>query len=380
MLGEEGSPYSKFDRPNNDLPKETSEPLSFKIKPTDIHTMPEKFRVVEKGGGGSRSWMVIIIILIVGGILVGGAIFAYQKLLNKNENQNVALLENANENQNINTQANANGNANKNINAAGNFNGNLNANVPKNYNLNLFENANYANVNANINLNINSNINASVGKDTDQDGLTDLEEALFKTNSQLKDSDNDGYLDSQEAKNGYNPNGSGRIETTDLVKTYTSAEFNYSIFYPSSWVASPDPNNKQGAMFTSETAEFVEVTVYDNPSSLSARNWYISQSPSVDTSRITTVSNWDNSLSDGVKSVDGLNVYYSYGGKIYVISYNINVQQEMNYKSIFEMMYKSFKIISPLLTNLNSNTDVNINVNTSTNLNSNTNTNLNVNF
>jgi len=369
MFGDKDIPQTKLDSSNEALSKEGGSSSSFKVNQSDIHVMPEKFRMVEKAAGRSHSWLVIIVILVIGAVLVGGAIFAYQSLFNKNENQNT--LATVNENENINALVNANQNANKNTNVLQNVNGNLNANAPKNYNLNIFENINSANVNANVNLNLNTNTLVPVSNDSDNDGLTDLEEALFKTQPLIKDSDNDSYLDSQELKSGYNPNGSGRIETTESVSTYTSAELNYSVLYPSSWVSSPDPNNKNGEMFTSDTAEFVEVTVYDNPSSLSARNWYISQSPNVDTSRITTVTNWDNSLTDGVKAIDGLNVYYSYDNKIYLISYNINIQQETNYKSAFEMMYKSLKIISPLLSNLNANLNTNINSNT---------VNLNVNF
>jgi len=382
MFNEEESSQPRFDRPDNNLSKGTNDLTSFKINTTDIHTMPDKFRVVEKGGRDKRSISTILIILFIGAVLVAGAIFAFQKILNKNTNQNTSLAGNINIDENKNINANNNSNKNKNTNMAGNLNGNVNTNTSTNYNLNIFENTNYSNVNANTNLNVNTNLNTNlvVSKDTDQDGLTDLEESLFKTQNQLKDSDNDGYIDSQEVKSGYNPNGTGRIEATDLVKTYTSSQSNYSILYPTSWIESADPNNKDGIMFTSETAEFIEVTAYDNPSGLSARDWYISESPNVNTSLITTVSNWDNSLSNGVKSVDGLNVYYSYDGKIYVISYNINIQQETNYKAVFEVMYKSFKIISPLLTNLNSNTNRNTNINASTNLNANSGASLNVNF
>jgi len=50
-------------------------------------------------------------------------------------------------------------------------------------------------------------------KDSDEDGLTDLEEALiWKTDINNSDTDGDGYLDGQEVKGGYNPNGVGKLE------------------------------------------------------------------------------------------------------------------------------------------------------------------------
>ncbi|MFA4873495.1 MAG: hypothetical protein WC659_06235 [Patescibacteria group bacterium] len=48
--------------------------------------------------------------------------------------------------------------------------------------------------------------------DTDFDGLFDYEEAkTFKTNPLRADTDGDGFSDGQEVKNGYNPNGDGKL-------------------------------------------------------------------------------------------------------------------------------------------------------------------------
>ncbi len=48
--------------------------------------------------------------------------------------------------------------------------------------------------------------------DTDHDGLNDYEEVrIYQTNPLNSDSDGDGYLDGAEVKNGYNPNGAGKL-------------------------------------------------------------------------------------------------------------------------------------------------------------------------
>jgi hypothetical protein len=48
--------------------------------------------------------------------------------------------------------------------------------------------------------------------DTDADGLSDYEEIkIYKTNPLLPDTDGDSYLDGAEVKNGYNPNGAGKL-------------------------------------------------------------------------------------------------------------------------------------------------------------------------
>ena len=48
--------------------------------------------------------------------------------------------------------------------------------------------------------------------DTDSDGLTDREEVkVYETDPLKADTDGDGYADGQEVKNGFNPNGSGKL-------------------------------------------------------------------------------------------------------------------------------------------------------------------------
>ena len=48
--------------------------------------------------------------------------------------------------------------------------------------------------------------------DTDGDGLTDGEEVnVYKTNPLNPDTDGDGYSDGEEVRNGYNPNGPGKL-------------------------------------------------------------------------------------------------------------------------------------------------------------------------
>ncbi|MFA6098131.1 MAG: hypothetical protein WCV50_02190 [Patescibacteria group bacterium] len=56
-------------------------------------------------------------------------------------------------------------------------------------------------------------------KDTDNDGLFDREEVkVYKTDPDNPDTDGDGIKDGQEVKNGYNPNGPGKLLDLNSAK------------------------------------------------------------------------------------------------------------------------------------------------------------------
>lgn len=352
-------------------------------RPVKIYTMPEKFHMDDRGssGGGSRLLLWLIVILVVAILGVAGYV-VYKKFgpaANSNTNQNSNIVnsnENGNINVNQNKNANKNSNGNINVTANTNANVNVNANINISGNTNLFPAFNTNNTNTAVNTNSTPVVSS---QDSDSDGLTDVEETLFSTNPNKADTDGDGYSDGQEVSSGYNPSGPGKIEANTAIKTYYDSTYGYSILYPGAWALSDDPQNTRGKMFTA-SGEFVEVSVQENPAGLSARDWYLTQSPGIDSSKIVSITNWDKTLS-GVLSVDGLTAYFASGSRVYLINYNINILAQANYKTVFQMMYRSFKIgVVPLNTNtsanVNSNRNANANANTNTNS-SNTNGNLN---
>ncbi len=56
-------------------------------------------------------------------------------------------------------------------------------------------------------------------KDSDNDGLPDVEELRYGTDPNNKDTDGDGFLDGEEVQNGYNPLGPGRLNPNSYIKS-----------------------------------------------------------------------------------------------------------------------------------------------------------------
>lgn len=180
--------------------------------------------------------------------------------------------------------------------------------------------------------------------DTDKDGLTDVEESLYGTNLTNPDTDSDGYSDGLEVVNLYNPAGLApqKIEETALVKIYANQPYNYSIFYPSLWSARALDETQREIMFTSSTGEIMQVIVDDNLEQMSLRDWYLAEVSGASGTEFDSAVT--KSGLSGIKSLDGLTVYFSSGDKIYAINYSVGVKTELNYESTLEMMIKSFKI------------------------------------
>ncbi len=189
----------------------------------------------------------------------------------------------------------------------------------------------------------------TLSRDSDFDLLTDVEEGLWGTDPLNSDTDNDGYNDGIEIENLYNPlvagSGTGKLIESDLVKVFTNSKYGYSIYYPKSWQV----NNSDASQvsFISNTGEFIQVIVQENYAGFSsAKEWYLTQNPNVDKYKLKEIliGNWV-----GVRSPDELNVYLINNNYIYILTMNIGLKTELNYKTTFEMMLKSFQLFeSPL--------------------------------
>lgn len=361
--------------------------------PLEIHTMPERFLGAStKSTGpnpapkpGNKKLLLAIGIIVV---VVLGAVAAlvFTGVLNRNANNtnNVNLVTNtpvANTNLNRNSNSNANSNTNSsNANANTNVNGNANANTN-------------ASTNANANLNRNTNASnpvAVASADADKDGLTDAEETAFTTNPSSQDSDGDGFLDGGEVKLGFNPKGSGKLSASVLINSFTNGLYGATVLYPRSWTSVARSSTEQ--LFTSPTGdETMSVSVQDNPARLTAKQWYIQQAPSVDSSTLTEIQTWDK-LSTGIASPDANAYYFANGSQVYLMSLSFGAKPSVDSRTTLEMLARSL-VVDPSKVNLNTNgstantnsantnvantnsTTGNSNTNTS-NVNSNTNTGL----
>lgn len=185
--------------------------------------------------------------------------------------------------------------------------------------------------------------------DTDQDGLTDIEETLlYTTNMNEFDSDKDSYSDKQEVLNLYNPSGTAPIRLIDSqnVNEYKNEAFGYSIYYPKKWVYKTLDGSDREVIFTSTTGEFIEVLVVENTQNLTLEKWYETQYGKDSFDKTQIIFTNKNKL-QGLRSPDRRTVYFTKSNSIFIITHNIGNKELVDYGVTFEIMLKSFNFLEP---------------------------------
>lgn len=181
--------------------------------------------------------------------------------------------------------------------------------------------------------------------DTDEDGLSDIEEIVYKTEFNNPDTDGDGYQDGAEVRNGYSPTtASETLLALGEMTQYTNPTYGYSVPYLSDWqVVDPDDT---GAiiMFMSETNQFIQVMVEKKDTEIDTIDqWYKTQVPGIMPGEIRSTTIGPNAV-PAIISIDGSVVYFIVGDYVYGIGYNKGIENEADYLATWEYMQKSFTV------------------------------------
>ena len=175
------------------------------------------------------------------------------------------------------------------------------------------------------------------GLDSDSDGLSDLEEALFHSDPHSPDTDKDSFLDGNEVFHLYNPAGGGNALLIDsgLVKVLASPA-GWSMYVPTAWKTSL---NGDGTVATIETGhgETFVLSVLRNDARQTLMDWYLTNHPGVLSSQVALIET--KSGLKGIESTDLLTTYFAWGDQgILSFEYKLNDQSFVNFRTTYEMM------------------------------------------
>jgi hypothetical protein len=181
------------------------------------------------------------------------------------------------------------------------------------------------------------------GLDADSDGLSDVEETMFGTDSHNPDSDGDGFLDGNEAFHLYNPAAKAPVRLLDsgLVKVF-SGPAGWSLYAPSAWTGALDrPDGSQATVATGHGETF-EIRLEDNATHLPLLDWYLANHAGVVSSDVRTITTKGGL--QGIASPDRLEAYFVWDGKVFVFRYLMNGQPYVNFRTAYEMMLNSLTL------------------------------------
>lgn len=181
------------------------------------------------------------------------------------------------------------------------------------------------------------------GLDTDSDGLADLEEALYGSDVRSPDTDLDGFLDGNEVFHLYNPSGKapGKLLELSLIRT-VEAPIGWTMGLPASWTLTLDTQSGSRATIDSKHGETFTVSVEENPSQSPVIDWYLAKHPDLTAAQVLQYRSKGGYV--GIIGADLLSTYIPWGDKIFVMTYALNDQPFINYRTTYSMMLNSLML------------------------------------
>lgn len=181
------------------------------------------------------------------------------------------------------------------------------------------------------------------GLDSDSDGLSDVEETVFGTDSRVPDSDRDGFLDGNEVFHLYNPAATAPVRLVDsgLVTPLVSPA-GWSLFLPKGFTSTLDAADGSRATVRSGQGEVYRIELVDNAQKLPILEWYLAANPGVPSAgprAITTKGGLE-----GLLGADRLDAFFAWDGKVFKIVYDNGSKPFINFRTTFEMMLNSLRL------------------------------------
>lgn len=184
----------------------------------------------------------------------------------------------------------------------------------------------------------------SGGLDSDSDGLTDVEEPLYGTDARSPDADLDGFLDGNEVFHLYNPAARSPVRLLDsgLVKLF-SAPAGWSVSVPSPWIIGLDIPDGSQATVTTGRGETMILKIENNVTGASLADWYAARVPGESASSVRPFVTKGGL--QGVIAPDRLEALFAWGTKVFTVKYILGGEMFINYRTTFEMMLNSLKLV-----------------------------------
>lgn len=184
-----------------------------------------------------------------------------------------------------------------------------------------------------------------LGRDSDSDGLADVEEGLYGTNPRISDTDLDGFLDGNEVFHRYDPNGPTpkTLEESGLVKPLDLA-VPYTFLYPSLWSAKTGAQGP-ATVISAVTGETFTFTVEPKAVDQTAQQWVEATYPQ-EQDALESFTNKDGRTV--LLREHQLVAYVDLGEQMLIAVYQLTGTSRVDYQQTFLMMLNTVRPYAPL--------------------------------
>lgn len=186
-------------------------------------------------------------------------------------------------------------------------------------------------------------VTESNAKDTDSDGLTDVEELLYGTNFREPDSDKDSFLDGNEVFHRYHPLGLAPLTLLDTgaVKIFEDALYPFTMYYPSTW-STVLSEVDTAVTFRSSRQATIEVELEEKDADETLQSWYDANHSGSEgeMKEILTKEGYY-----GLTTSDDRTAYLDVGSAVVTLTYDLGSRTQIEYLQTFQMMVNSLTLV-----------------------------------
>ncbi|MBT4153401.1 MAG: hypothetical protein HOE53_02005 [Candidatus Magasanikbacteria bacterium] len=179
--------------------------------------------------------------------------------------------------------------------------------------------------------------------DVDTDGLTDLEEEIFNTDSGSQDSDADGYVDGVEVRNLYSPkNGApSKLIDSGLAREYVNPTWKYRLYYPVGWQLDAVDSYANDVLINAVTGDYVMISAYTMEAGQTFVQWFAAEATA---QKLQEYDKKTNRFSVPVYVRNDNRVALVVDEtRIYVLMYMQGITDRFVYPTVMEMVWQSFR-------------------------------------
>lgn len=186
------------------------------------------------------------------------------------------------------------------------------------------------------------------GKDTDSDGLSDVEEGLYGTELRNPDTDGDTFLDGNEVFHRYSPLGDSpaTLLDTGAVELFTAESGEFTFTYPMEWSISSSVNSSgitTEVIIGTDTLAVFAVNYSQIEEGEDFESWYKKNGDAI--LRFTGLK--ETLTKEGYDAFVGRNDRIAYliaDSGVYTFEYDLGSGLSVDYLQTFQMMINSFVV------------------------------------